>query len=94
MLMLKNQRQLDISFTNFVNRSKKLVALEKEAKELGSKSFKYAFVIDNLSAERERGITIDISLWKFETPKDAFRIIDASRQRNIIKNMIAGTSQN
>ena len=28
-----------------------------------------AWVLDKLKAERERGITIDIALWKFETPK-------------------------
>ncbi|PQE24416.1 Elongation factor 1-alpha protein [Rutstroemia sp. NJR-2017a BBW] len=42
---------------------------EQEAKELGKGSFKYAWVLDKLKAERERGITIDIALWKFETPK-------------------------
>uniref|UniRef100_A0A8P0TNX7 Uracil phosphoribosyltransferase homolog n=2 Tax=Canis lupus familiaris TaxID=9615 RepID=A0A8P0TNX7_CANLF len=40
---------------------------EKEAAEMGKGSFKYAWVLDKLKAERERGITIDISLWKFET---------------------------
>lgn len=39
---------------------------EKEAAEMGKGSFKYAWVLDKLKAERERGITIDISLWKFE----------------------------
>jgi elongation factor 1-alpha len=38
---------------------------------LGKGSFKYAWVLDKLKAERERGITIDIALWKFETPKYA-----------------------
>uniref|UniRef100_A0A4D5RBD4 Tr-type G domain-containing protein n=1 Tax=Homo sapiens TaxID=9606 RepID=A0A4D5RBD4_HUMAN len=42
---------------------------EKEAAEMGKGSFKYAWVLDKLKAERERGITIDISLWKFETSK-------------------------
>ncbi|KAM0719828.1 hypothetical protein Q7P37_003963 [Cladosporium fusiforme] len=42
---------------------------EKEAAELGKGSFKYAWVLDKLKSERERGITIDIALWKFETPK-------------------------
>ena len=42
---------------------------EKEAQEMGKGSFKYAWVLDKLKAERERGITIDIALWKFETNK-------------------------
>merc|ERR1712096_480735 len=40
---------------------------ENEAAEKGKGSFKYAWVMDKLKAERERGITIDIALWKFET---------------------------
>ncbi|TPP55156.1 Elongation factor Tu C-terminal domain family protein [Leishmania donovani] len=44
---------------------------EKEAAEIGKASFKYAWVLDKLKAERERGITIDIALWKFESPKSA-----------------------
>jgi translation elongation factor EF-1alpha len=60
---------LAISHRDDVAAQRTIEKFEKEAAELGKGSFKYAWVLDKLKAERERGITIDIALWKFETPK-------------------------
>jgi bifunctional enzyme CysN/CysC len=71
-----------------------MAALEADSKRVGTRpgELDYALLLDGLSAEREQGITIDVSYRFFATDKRKFIVADTPGHEQYTRNMVTGAS--